>query len=160
MFKTNLIIALLISFFTVIGSTIATPILPITTELTQVTLRAGTIVSVELMEELDPNELSVGNAIDLMVRSNVYVNGKVVIATGAIAEGMVKKVKRGCGGDCVEVTITVENVQAVDGQRIYLRSIPHIMKSDCCSGKKNEPQLLPIGTKISSRVLNDVKITA
>ena len=124
-----------------------------------VTLRAGTIVSVELVEELDPRDLAAGNAIDLMVRSNVMVNGKVVIASGAIAEGIVKKVNRGCKGDCMEVTITVENVQAVDGQRIYLRSVPHIMKAECC-GKRKHSSVLNIGTKISSRVLNDVKINA
>ena len=157
MLKRTLIFASL--FMTLcLGSTFAHSV-SFDVERALITLRAGTAVSVELNEELDPNDLSVGNAIDLMVRSNVIVNGKVVIASGAIAEGIVKKVNRGCKGDCTSITITVESVQAVDGQRIYLRSVPHIMKADCCNGQQSTP-VLSIGTKISSRVLNDVKINA
>jgi len=57
-----------------------------------VTLRAGTAVSLTLTETFTADEVAVGNAIDFMVRSNVTVNGKVVIAAGSIAEGWVKKV--------------------------------------------------------------------
>ena len=163
MIKRNSIILSFLFLFAISGSVFAaTPIAPITEDFQLITLRAGTVVSVELMEELNPHHLSAGNAIDLMVRTNVVVNGKVVIATGAIAEGMVKKVVAGCNGDCTEVTITVENVQAVDGQRVYLRSVPHVMKTKCCYGKKYKKggATLTIGTKISSRVLNDIKINA
>ena len=122
-----------------------------------ITLRAGTAVSLTLNETFNAEDVSVGNAIDFMVRSNVTVNGKVVIAAGAIAEGWVKDVKGACDGTCkgcATITITVESVQTVDGQRIYLRSIPHVIKAPCCRGAANGN----IGTNLSARVLNDIII--
>ena len=126
-------------------------------------LRAGTAVSLTLNEEFSADEVAVGNSIDFMVRSNVTVNGKVVIAAGSIAEGWVKKVRSKCDSkckcsdnQCSTITITVESVQAVDGQRIYLRSIPHTIKAPCCNKNANAN----IGTNLSARVLNDVKINA
>lgn len=129
------------------------------------TLRAGTIISLQSNEEISSEEVYVGNAIDFFVRSNVVVNGKVVIASGSIAEGWVKKVKSACGGNCAEITITVENVQTVDGQRIYLRSIPHKVRARCCDDcgafkVGGTPVDLQIGTNISARILNDVQINA
>lgn len=124
-----------------------------------VTLRAGTAVSLTLNEEFSAEDVSVGNAIDFMVRSNVTVNGQVVIAAGAIAEGWVKKVVSACDGGCngcSTITITVESVQAVDGQRIYLRSIPHTIKAPCCLGSAHAN----IGANISARILNDAIINA
>ena len=44
-------------------------------------------------EAFSADQVSVGNAIDFMVRSDVTVNGKVVIAAGSIAEGWVKSVR-------------------------------------------------------------------
>ena len=127
-----------------------------------VNLSAGTIVSLSLNEEVSSDEIQVGNSLDFMVRSNVTVNGQVVISSGSIAEGWVKKVTRGCNGKCANITITVENVQTVDGQRIYLRSVPHKIKANCCTDCDNYPNAatLTIGTNISARVLNDVNINS
>ena len=122
-----------------------------------ITLRAGTTVSVTLNEELYLEDLNPGHAIDFMVRSNVTVNGKVVIAAGAIAEGVVKSIKIGCKGQCGSVSITVENVQAVDGQRINLRSTPHVIRVYAQGYNK---ETVDIGTNLSAKVLNDVKINA
>lgn len=128
----------------------------------QVTLRAGTVVSLSLNEEISSDEIQIGNSLDFLVRSNVVVNGQVVIASGSIAEGWVKKVTKGCDGRCANITITVENVQTVDGQRIYLRSIPHKVTANCCSECDNFPNAatLYIGTNLSARVLNDVDINS
>jgi len=120
-----------------------------------INLRAGTSVSLTLNEELDPTMLSVGNSVDFMVRSNVTVNGKVVIAAGSIAEGWVKNVTSGCDGQCSKITITVENVQSVDGQRVNLRSIPHTFKAPCCDNSNGK---MNIGTNLRAQVLNDIKI--
>lgn len=121
-----------------------------------VTLPAGTQVSVTLNEMLDSETVAVGNAIDFNVRSNVVVNGKTLIAAGATATGWVKNVKKGCNGKCAEVTITVESATAVDGQTVNLRSIPHVVKAPCCDGSTQAQ----IGTNVTARVLNDVKIDA
>lgn len=124
------------------------------------TLTAGSVVSLTLNEEVSSDEIQVGNSLDFFVRSNVTVNGKVVISAGSIAEGWVKKVTRGCDGRCANITITVENVQTVDGQRINLRSIPHKVKANCCSDCGNYPNAatLTMGANISARVLNDAQI--
>lgn len=120
-----------------------------------VTLSAGTAVSVTLNEAIDAESVSVGNSLDFTVRSNVTVNGKVLIAAGASATGWVKSVKKGCGGKCTEITITVENAMAVDGQMVNLRSIPHVVKAPC-----GESATANIGTNLSARVLNDIRIDA
>lgn len=127
-----------------------------------VTLQAGTVVSLTLNDEVSSDEVQVGNTLDFFVRSNVVVNGQVVIASGSIAEGWVKKVTKGCDGRCANITITVENVQTVDGQRIYLRSIPFKIKADCCNECNNYPNAatLNIGANLSARVLNDVDINS
>ncbi|HMX40960.1 MAG TPA: hypothetical protein PK971_16295 [Saprospiraceae bacterium] len=121
-----------------------------------VTLTAGTQVNLMLNEEVDSESVAVGNALDFTVRSNVIVNGKVVIAAGATATGWVKNVKKGCNGKCSEITITVESATAVDGQTVNLRSVPHIVKVPCCDGNTTAN----IGTNLTARVLNDIHINA
>lgn len=122
-------------------------------------LRAGTVVSLTTNEEIQFDEVQVGNTLDFFVRSNVVVNGSIVIASGAIAEGWVKNITTSCGGHCSKITITAESVQTVDGQRIFVRSIPYIIEKDCCGRrKKRTVTVIPIGTNVSARVLNDVVI--
>jgi hypothetical protein len=119
-----------------------------------VALSAGTVVNVSLNEAIDAETVSVGNSLDFFVRSNVTVNGKVVIAAGATATGWVKSVKKCNNGKSYEITITVENAMAVDGQMVNLRSIPHVVNATPNSAKAD------IGANLSARVLNDTKINA
>ena len=119
-----------------------------------ITLTAGTQVNVMLNELVDSESVAIGNALDFTVRSNVMVNGKVVIAAGATATGWVKNVKKACGGKCAELTITVESATAVDGQTVNLRSIPHIVRVPCCDGSTTAN----IGTNLTAHVLNDTKV--
>jgi len=117
------------------------------------TLTAGTQISVMLNESIDAESVAVGNALDFSVRSNVVVNGKTVIVAGSPATGWVKSIKKACGGKCAEITISVESAQAVDGQMVNLRSIPHTVKAPCCQGTTAN-----IGTNLTAYVLNDIKI--
>jgi hypothetical protein len=119
-----------------------------------VVLSAGTNVSLALNESFDAEEVATGNAIDFQVRSNVTVNGKVVIAAGATATGWVKKVKKSSDGKSIEITITVESVMAVDGQSVNVRSIPHVIQGHHGSAKAD------IGANLTAHILNDVKINA
>ncbi len=127
-------------------------------------LKAATPVSLQLNQQLSSEEVEIGHAVEFLVRSDVVVNGKVVISAGSIAEGWVKDVKkmcqmRNCGSDwCAKLVITVESVQAVDGQRVFLRSIPHTIKGQCCCG--GGPAIANIGTVLRANVLNNVKINA
>lgn len=129
-----------------------------------VTLRAGTPISLTLNQTVNSQDVQIGNTVEFMVRSNVTVNGQVVIAAGSIAEGMVKNVVNPCPGSkckekCAKLEIVVETAQAVDGQRVYLRSIPFTVKGECC-GDCNEPAIANIGTSLSARVQNDMNINA
>ena len=120
------------------------------------TLRAGTIVSLEVREELTSENVEVGNIVELMVRSNVTVNGRVIIAAGALAEGEVTSVTKDCRGCQEMIQITVRNAQAVDGQRLWLRSAP-LKKT---ARRTSTSAVINIGTSINSTVLNDVDINA
>jgi hypothetical protein len=129
-----------------------------------VTLRAGTPISLTLNQTVNSHEVQIGNTVEFMVRSNVTVNGQVVIAAGSIAEGMVKNVinpcpDNDCQAKCAKLEIVVETAQAVDGQRVFLRSIPFTVKGQCC-GKCNEPAVANIGASMSARVQNDININA
>jgi hypothetical protein len=118
-----------------------------------ITLAAGTNVSLALNESFDVDDVAIGNAIDFEVRSNVTVNGKVVIAAGATATGWIKKVKKSPDGKWSEMTITVESVMAVDGQSINVRSVPHVIQANG-SAQAN------IGTNLTAHVLNNVTINS
>ncbi|NJL74255.1 MAG: hypothetical protein HC892_03640 [Saprospiraceae bacterium] len=123
-----------------------------------VILLAGTSISLELKQEVNSEQVERGNIIEFLVKNNVTVGGQVVITAGSSAEGIVKdvvKLCRGCNANCAKVTITVENVQTVDGQRIYLRSIPHSETTDCKGWK---PAVVKIGTAVSAKVLNNATI--
>lgn len=126
-----------------------------------VTLYAGTPVYLSLNQTVSSEEVEVGHTVEFLVRSHVTVNGKVLIAAGSIAEGRVTRLVKSCGGRChqrcAEVAITPESVQAVDGQRIYLRGIPFEARGDCLSGSPAEAKL---GSVVSTRILNNVKINA
>ena len=123
---------------------------------TFVTLWAGTVVSFQLDEEIDGMNITMGIELDFKVRSNVVVNGQVVIATGALAVGRIKRIRRKCDSYCAEVVVVLNRVQAVDGQQIYLRSTPSKLIVDCCRGDG----VIPIGAKVSAYTLNDTKIDA
>jgi hypothetical protein len=123
-----------------------------------VRLPAGTPLSLVLNEEIDSEKAEVGSVVEFLVKSEVIVRGQVLIRTGAIAEGTVAKVDKLCGGchySCPSVTIKVEQVQSVDGQRIYLKGLPHIKKAPCGS---YQSAVVPIGTTLKARVLNAAKI--
>lgn len=125
-----------------------------------VMLPAGTALSVKLNQTVEANEVEIGNAIEFIVKSNVTVNGKVVIAAGSIAEGTVKNVEKTCNkckrDYCSKLELAVETVQAVDGQNIYVRSIPLVIKGNC----RGAEATANIGATVSARIQNNVKINA
>lgn len=125
-----------------------------------VTLYGGTPVYLKLNEAIKSSDLEVGHTVELLVTSNVMIQGKTLIAVGNIAEARVTKVVKSCGKrckvSCPEIVLVAESVQAVDGQRVYLRSMPLQIMGDCYNGMPAEGKL---GTKFSGRVLNNIKIT-
>lgn len=125
-------------------------------QMTPTILRAGTQVFLELSEEFDATEISVGNAINFTVRRDVTVNGRVVIAAGSSATGTIRKVTKACNGKCSKITFTVESAQAVDGQTIPLDGKPHVLEAPCCDGEAKAN----IGTLLTASVRNDRTINS
>jgi hypothetical protein len=121
-----------------------------------VTLWSGTPVSLELNEELNSRDVTTGQTVSFIVRSNVVVNGKVLIATGMSAEGYISEKKRKCDRDCAEIKIVMETVQTVDGQRVFLMDTARKAILDCCRGDAT----LSIGTVFSAKIRNDVQVQA
>lgn len=121
-----------------------------------ITLWAGTPVSLELIEDLSSRDITAGQSVRLIVRSNVVVNGKVLIAAGMSAEGYISEKKRKCDRDCTEIKIVMETVQTVDGQRVFLMDIARKALLDCCRGDAT----LSAGTVFSAKIRNDVQVQA
>lgn len=122
-----------------------------------ITLQAGTSLSFTLSEELESIDAEIGNVVELRLRGNVTVNGMVVLRDGAIAEGEVTRVKRNCGDGCIEsISITVNTVQAVDGQRISVQG-SHFKRSAQCDSCT---ATIHSGTRLKATVLNDNQINA
>lgn len=121
-----------------------------------IVLTSGTPVSLYLNEEIHAEDLTAGNSLDFTVRANVTVNGKVLISAGSIASGWVKKVKKACDNKCSEITIEVQEVRAVDGQMVRLRSTPHIVRVPCCGSKEDADAA--IGTNLRANVQDDTTI--
>lgn len=123
---------------------------------TATTLRAGTSITLQLNEEITSDAIDIGNTVDLRVRGNVIVNGRVVIADGAMAEGEVYRIVKDCDQCVQSISIRVSSVMAVDGQRISLQGTPYKKSARCkgCSAVINP------GTNLRATVLNDTDINA
>lgn len=122
----------------------------------QIILRSGTVVTAEVIEELNSTDLEVGNFVRLEVRGDVRVNGKVVIRDGAMAEGKVFSIRKDCQNCQHQLQVTLESAQAVDGQRIRLRGPARKATGRCnaCDARIN------IGTTLTANVLSDANIQA
>ncbi|MBX2927386.1 MAG: hypothetical protein KF852_06075 [Saprospiraceae bacterium] len=87
-----------------------------------VELLAGTVIYLELVNNVNPGTTQVGNIIQLKVRSNVYADGRVAIRSNMMALGRVTEVTRPTATSSGIVKIEVRDVQAVDGQMINLNA--------------------------------------
>lgn len=83
-------------------------------------LPAGTLVLLETTEKIDSYRSTVGKTLTFRVRTNVVVDGKTVIASGALAIGRVKSISRATFNNPEEITLEVLYAQAVDGQQVAL----------------------------------------
>ena len=85
-----------------------------------VVLKAGTMVSLELVNEVT-SDMKAGQTVDFRVVADVKADGKVVIPAGTIAKGQVISSSKNTllGGEG-EVTVQVKSVNAVDGTRVAL----------------------------------------
>jgi hypothetical protein len=146
---------------TIFGTTAAraeNPVVPPASIFGQpVVLESGTDVSVKLNQEIDALYVSTGNTIQFVVTQDVTAAGRVLIKDGAYAEGVIENVVSGCDGKCSKITVSVENAQAVDGQRVRLYSRPFVITAPCCDGSSAKAS---IGARLTAYVKNDITIKA
>ena len=83
----------------------------------------GTEFAVVTAEEISSKTAAEGDPLTFKVADNVTVDGRVVIAEGAIVKGVVSEAqKSGMMGRGGKLNIRIESVAAVDGQKIKLRA--------------------------------------
>lgn len=133
-----------------------TPTIPTPYEIAikMVSLKAGTLVFLELDEKLYSDEVTIGKSVRFKVRTNVMAEGKVVITTGSLAIGRVKNVKAQTYNNPAEVTIELTYVQAVDGQQVALNGTEQVIKGQFPS----QGTEINAGTSITANVMNDIDI--
>ena len=121
-----------------------------------VKLRIGTTVYFETVKDINTETVQVGNLIQLKVRSNVTVKGKVVIRANTMALGRITEVSRTTANSSGSATIEVRDVQAVDGQLINLNAT-YQLSGDCTPGRSC---LIRSGFIITAHVMDnsDVEI--
>jgi hypothetical protein len=83
----------------------------------------GTQFNVETIDEISSKSAVEGDPVSFRVKEDVVINGKVVIAKGSIAKGVISSAqKNGRMGKAGKLSIRVETVAAVDGQKVHLRA--------------------------------------
>ncbi len=118
------------------------------------TLPAGTLVILESSERIDSDAATVGKTVVFRVRTNVVVDGKVVIATGAIALGRVKNIRKATYNNKEEITLELLYAQAVDGQQIPLNGTEQTYKGQF----PGESVSVEPGQMITATVMNNTEI--
>jgi len=83
----------------------------------------GTMIQVRLNQSMTSKSARTGTFVDLTVVSDVKINGKVVIKSGAQAQGNVMSAKKAAAfGQPGELAIQVTSVKAVDGTNIPVQA--------------------------------------
>ena len=118
------------------------------------TLPAGTLVMLETTEKISSDAVTVGKTLVFRVRTNVVVDGKVVISTGAIAIGRVKNITPATFNLPEEITFEVTYAQAVDGQQIALNGAEQTYKGRF----SRESVVVEPGQMITGTVMNNTNI--
>lgn len=117
MFKSNSLKAVMAALAFVLASICA----PTSHAQNQVTLKAGTPVSLVTVGNVSSKDAVSGSVIDFKVVSDVIAEGKVVIPAGTIAKGQVSNVSKasalGKGG---ELSVSVSTINAIDGSLVPL----------------------------------------
>lgn len=87
----------------------------------EVTLKAGTIIELEVVSRITTANMNIGDEVDFRVTQNVTVDGKVVISQGSKAYGRVTKYqKRKMFGRPGMIEVKVDKVITESGDYIYV----------------------------------------
>lgn len=120
---------------------------------------AGTSVSVRLHGNYHSDDYEIGNNLKFIVSDPVVVDGQVVIAQGAPAEGEIISLKRmdscsDCASPYQSMEIMVTRAKAVDGTYVNLYGKPHSVRGKCPSC----PVVLNQGVHLEATVQSTTRI--
>jgi hypothetical protein len=125
----------------------------------EVIVPQGTPVMMRLFQNINSDQVEVGNVVDFEVADGVIVDGKEVIAQGTIAEGEIISLERldgcsDCQGKFQKIEIKVDKVKAVDGKMIRLYGKPMLVKAKCatCPVQLNQGLRLSASVQATTRV--------
>jgi len=152
--KNLLFVLALLSGISATASTTVTNFNPAPLCHTWVTLKAGTMVMLETIEQFNSDQVTVGKVLKFRVTTNVVVNGKTVITTGAIAVGRVKDIEENTYNYPEKITITLMSAQAVDGQQIALNG----MEQTFAGRFPGEGVTVEVGQSILGMVMNNTEV--
>lgn len=90
-----------------------------TPEVSQVSLFQDTLVRIKMITALDTRQNKAGDTITYQSTEDVYVNGVLVIAKGAIGNGKILKVQQAKNfGRDAKLELSFDNLQAFDGTEV------------------------------------------
>jgi hypothetical protein len=89
----------------------------------KVILKEGMPIFLELTEEVSSSTHETGQVVHFVVSRDIVVDGYIVIEKGAVAQGSITLAEEaGRVGDAGKVYFQLDNVRAVNGENIVLRS--------------------------------------
>ena len=87
----------------------------------EVILKAGTLIPLEVLSEINTKNITTGQIIDFKVTKEICVDKNVVIPFGAIAKGQVSRFEKRKGvGKGASIQIQLKSVTAKDGTDVML----------------------------------------
>jgi hypothetical protein len=121
----------------------------------KIELPNGTLVSLETTEQVQSNKMTVGRIVKCKITTDVVVDGKVVIRTGAIAHARVTRITPTTYNGPEQITLSAINAQAADGQIIALNGVEQTFKGRL----PGQPMMVYIGTPLSAHVANNYEVS-
>ena len=96
-----------------------------------VQVRSGSYIQLELTESINSGDVSMGKSLNFRVTSPLIQDGKTIVASGAMARGVVETVDGAAmlGGEG-ELAISLKSVTAVDGTQIPISANKFVKGKD------------------------------
>ena len=139
----------------------------------EVVLKAGTLIPLEVLSEINTKNITTGQIIDFKVTREISVDRNVVIPFGAIAKGQVTRFEKRKGlGKGASMQIQIKSVTAKDGtemltggsmseegnDKLALSIVLAIFVCPLFLLLKGKQAVIPAGTSISATVATDTYI--
>lgn len=118
-------------------------------------LCAGTQVVLETGTRLNSRTATVGQLIKCKVKTNVVVDGQIVVRTGATALARISKIQDYTYNEAESISIVPISVQAVDGQQLALHGGEQTIKGQF---PNQHMELLP-HTLLLGSIMNNYTIS-